>query len=472
MFVIIVGAGRVGWQLARQLVSEEKEVTLIERDPDLVRRAAERLDCQVVAGEGNNVSVLSRAGIGQADFFVATTESDEINMIACGLVAAEYKEIETIARVRNIAYSTSRMVRKRVYGIDHIINPEVEVASAVIRSLKSGVVGTVSQFSESGLSMTSINIDPGSSLDNRMVKNIRQDMSVEFLLPIIIRDGKSLIPAGDTKIQSHDIIYVIANIEGTEQIVAASGLKRRNIRRVAIAGGGRISRYVADYLLSTEDSAQNISGKSRSKTNWHFRRQTPRYHVHFIESDYRIARSLCEDYPAALITNADISDEEVTETGILDDCDLLVSATGNQELNLVSALHAKNHGVSKTISLVRRASYVNMAIEMGLDVALSVTDTMVDSILSILRKGNIRSIHSIAGSDFEVIDLLIDEESRVMGHSISQLKLPRNSLVLIVNRKGEYLLPYGSLILNHGDRLIVICPRKSVKQLEQVIVHL
>jgi trk system potassium uptake protein TrkA len=146
MNVVILGAGRVGWQLARQLVSEGKEVTIIEKNPEEARRAADRLDCRVVVGEGNSVPILRKAGIEQADFFVSATESDEINMIACSLVAAEYTEPVTVARVRNVAYSTSRMVRQRLYGIDHIINPEIEAARAVIRSLEQGAVGTVNPF--------------------------------------------------------------------------------------------------------------------------------------------------------------------------------------------------------------------------------------------------------------------------------------------------------------------------------------
>ena len=171
MNVVILGAGRVGWQLARQLISEGKEVTIIEKNPEEARRAADRLGCRVITGEGNSVPVLRKAGIEQADFFVSVTESDEINMIACSLVAAEYSEPVTVARVRNVAYSASRMVRQRLYGIDHIINPEIEAARAVIRSLERGAVGTVNPFSESGLTMTSITVDSGCSLAGRLLKD-------------------------------------------------------------------------------------------------------------------------------------------------------------------------------------------------------------------------------------------------------------------------------------------------------------
>ncbi len=470
MNVVILGAGLVGWRLARQLISEGKEVTVIERNPEEARRAADRLDCRVITGEGNSVPVLKKAGIEQADFFVSVTESDEINMIACSLVAAEYSDPVTVARVRNVAYSTSRMVRQRLYGIDHVINPEIEAARAVIRSLERGAVGTVNLFADSGLTMTSITIDPGCSLVGRLVMDIRKSLSGDFLLPLIIRDGKSMIPGGETMILAQDMIYIIAGAEGTDAVITAAGLRRRELKRIAIAGGGRIGRYVADYLLGHgDDHDAATSPGALSKLIGRLKKKPTNRSVHFIERDYAVGRELAESYPSALITNADISDEEVSDSGILEGYDLLVCATGNQELNLVSAMHARNHGVSRTIALVRKAAYVSMAREMGVDVTVSVTDTMVDSILRILRKGNVRSVHTIAGSDFEIIDFLLDVDSSLVGKLIRDLKLPKNSLILMVNRGSDYLLPDGNLMLTEKDRLMVITPREAVKKLEEAV---
>ncbi|RKX74386.1 MAG: hypothetical protein DRP60_10345 [Spirochaetes bacterium] len=391
-------------------------------------------------------------------------------MIACSLVAAEYSEPVTVARVRNVAYSTSRMVRQRLYGIDHVINPEIEAARAVIRSLERGAVGTVNLFADSGLTMTSITIDPGCSLVGRLVMDIRKSLTGDFLLPLIIRHGESMIPGGDTMVLAQDMIYIIAAAEGTDAVITAAGLRRRELKRIAIAGGGRIGRYVADYLLGHgENHDADTSPGALSKLIGRLKKKPTNRSVHFIERDYAVGRELAESYPTALITNADISDEEVSDSGILEGYDLLISATGNQELNLVSAMHARNHGVSRTIALVRKAAYVSMAREMGVDVTVSVTDTMVDSILRILRKGNVRSVHTIAGSDFEIIDFLLDNESSLVGKLIRDLKLPKNSLILMVNRGSEYLLPDGNLVLSEQDRLMVITPQEAVKKLEEAV---
>ncbi len=465
---MILGAGLVGWRLARQLVSEGKEVTLIEKDPQSADQAHDRLDCRVLVGEGNSLPMLQQANVKNADFFVSVTESDEINMISCSLVAAEYNEPVTVARVRNLAYSTTRMVRQRLYGIDHIINPEVEAARAVIRSLERGAVGIVNPFRDSGFTMTSVTVESHSSLIDRTIRESRASLKVDFLVPLILRNEQSIVPSGETKILAGDMIHIIADSNGTEAFLNAAELHRQELRRIAIAGGGRISRYVADYLIGDSKESNSKSGLfSRIKSQ--FKHSFKSRSVHFIERDYDISRELAELYPNASVTNADISDEEVSESGLLEGFDLLVCATGNQELNLISALYARNHGIARTIALVRKASYVTMAQEMDIDVTVSVTDTMVDSILSILRRGNIRGVYTIAGSDFEIIDFLLDENSPMISSKVKSLKLPKDSLILVVNRNDDYILPGGDLTILAGDRLVVITPREAVKKLEEAV---
>jgi len=467
--VIILGAGRVGWQLARQLIIEGREVTIIEKNPEEGLRIADRLDCRVVTGEGNSLPILRRAGIEGTDYFVSVTESDEINMIACSLVAAEYPEPVTVARVRNVAYSSTRMIRQRLYGIDHIINPEIEAARAVIRSLERGAVGTVNQISDSGLTLTSITILPGCPFIGRSIKEIRMSLSGDFLVPLITRDSGSSIPVGDSEILVNDMLYVIAKPEDTDELILASGLRKSKLKRIAIVGGGRIGRYVADYLFD-KDNDEATGAWERIIDS--FRKISPTRKVHFIERDYAVGRELADRYPSALITNADISDEEISETGLLEGCDLLVSTTGNQELNLISALYAKKHGVTRTIALVRMTSYVGMARDLGVDVTISVSDTMVNGILGILRKGSIRSIHTIEGSDFEIIDFLLDNGSPLVGKLIKNCRLPENSLILLVKRGLEYLLPDGNLELNEGERVFVITLRGEAKKLEEAVTGL
>lgn len=469
MKIVILGGGLVGAQLARQLISEDKEVTIIEKTPLTARRITDRMDCKVIIGEGNSVPVLKKAGIEQANFFVSVTESDEINMIACSLVAAEYTEPVTVARVRNLGYSTTRMVRQRLYGIDHIINPEIEAARAVIRSLERGAVGTVNPFSESGLSMTSVTVNPNSSIIDCSVKDIRSSISEDFLLPLILRDNQSLIPHGNTRIKSNDMLYIIATPQGTDALLRAADPHHHELKRIAIVGGGRIGCYVADYLLGEQEMPRSSMG------NWHralslFKcRKILKRSVHFIERDYEVGRELAEKYPQAMVSHSDISDEEVSETGLLEGYDLMLSATGNQELNLISALFAKNQGVARSIALVRKAAYVTLAQEMGIDVTVNISDTMVNSILSILRRGNIRNIYTIAGSGFEIVDLLLDNSSPIIGSPIKELKWPKDSLILVINRNNDYIIPRGDLELIVNDRLVVITPQEAVKQLEVAV---
>jgi trk system potassium uptake protein TrkA len=288
----------------------------------------------------------------------------------------------------------------------------------------------------------------------------------EFLVPLIIRDGSSLIPTGETGVEPGDQLYVIADAEGTDTLFGAAGQHRRELRRIAIAGGGRIGRYVADYLLAGDGSM----GGAWSRILGRFQKKKANRQVHFIENDYDKGQVLVEAYPQALVTHADISDEEVMEEGILEGYDLMIAATSNQELNLVASLHARNRGIPRTIALVRKGSYVAMGREMGIDVTVSVTDTMVDSILRILRKGNIRSVHSLAGSDFEVIDFALDENAALAGKAVKDVGLPKDSLILLITRGDRSFLPRGDHVIEAGDRIVLITPREAVKRLEEAVL--
>lgn len=468
MKVVIAGAGRVGWQLARQLIAEDKQVALVESIPDLARQASERLDCQVITGQGNSLSDLKRAGIEQANFFVSVTESDEVNMVSCSLVSAEYPELLTVARVRNLAYSSTRMVQQRLYGIDHIINPEIEAARAVISSLEQGALGTVMPFGKSGLSMASVTVDAHSALIGESVKSLRSSISGDFIVSLVIRESLSLIPSGDTLIQIGDVLYIIADKMGVDDLMSSAALGQKAIRKIAIAGGGRIGRYVAEYLLGDSETDPMLMGPWTRIIN-RFRRKMSMRNILLIEKDYEAGRELAERYPNIMIINADISDEDIGDSGVLEGYDLLISATGNQELNLISALHARNLGIKRSIALVRKSSYIHIARQLGVDVTVSVTDTMVDSILRILRKGNIQGIHSIAGSNFEVIDFILDITSPMVGIMVKNLKMPKDTLILMVNRVDETIIPHGDLQIVSGDRLFLITPREAVKKLEKAV---
>ena len=218
MKVVIAGAGDVGFQIAKQLIDERKDVVVIERDQKTAKHAANYLDCFVIQGEGNNIDVLRNAGVDRADFFISVTDSDEVNMISCGLVASEFNVPSKIARVRNIDYSKTYITSSPFLGIDHIVNPEIEASKVIIRAIEHGAMSDVFLFERTKFQMRSISVTNGSPLTDRSLSDIKRSFSVDFLVAFILRNNSYIIPSGDTVIQDNDTVYIVAEEQNLETL--------------------------------------------------------------------------------------------------------------------------------------------------------------------------------------------------------------------------------------------------------------
>ncbi len=465
MYVVILGAGRVGTQLARQLIAENKDVALIERDPDKARDAANRLDCLVINDEGNNLESLTKAGIQKADIFVSVTASDETNLIACGLVSAEFESVKTIARVRNLDYSRTKMISNSFLGIDHVINPEIEAARIINYAISHGARSDIMLFENTSLQMRNLTIKRDSIFQDRDLKSIRQDMDFAFLVAAVLRDDNFLIPSGETRILEGDQLYILSTEKGFETIFQMEYQESREINRILIVGGGHITSYVADEILQHDGVTSSIPGLSRlSRLIKKGKKQ-----LHIIEKDYDRCKELAERYPQALITHADVTEDHFQEEEFLKDLDLIITATNNQELNIITGIYAKTLGVPKSLALVTRNSYRTMAHNLDVDMTVCLNDTVVNSILKIIRKGNIKNVHALSGGKLEVIEFLINEDSPIKGKKISEIRLPANSLIIFISHEGQDIIPTGDTMISTGDHLVMILERNSISRIESII---
>ena len=461
MKVIILGAGRIGYRLAQQLVAEDKQVTVIEKDLRKARQLSNQVDCHVINDEGNSPSVLREAGIEDADFFVAVTDSDEINMISCGLVAADFPKPVTIARVRNLDYSASRMIENPLFGINHVVNPEIESARLIVRAIEHGAKSNVLLFDQGDLQLCDLTVPEDSPFLGKPVQAVRAETEHNFLIALLSRSESYIIPSGDTIIQSGDQLYLLGSEAELDAVLELNGRRKTAVNRVAIIGGGKIARYVMDDLY--KDAAPDAGFLRKMLTRFVPRRARQ---IQLIEQDYEKCKFLTERYPEARITHADISDEGVLEEGDIEGYDLLLTATGNQELNIITAMYAKRMGIPRTVALVQRKGYTNIAQDMGIDVVVSLNSALVNSILKIIRKGNIRSIHTISDSAFEIIEFSLEKGTTIDGKSVKEIKLPKQSLILLVVREDEQILPHGDLTLQIGDRVLIIARTDEIMKIE------
>jgi len=445
MRAVILGAGVVGVQIATQLISEGKDVVIIEKDPERAKYVAGRLDCIVVNEEGAGISALRHAGLDESSIFISVTNSDEVNMIACGLVASEFNAPVKIARVRNLDYSRAKIMEKSFLGIDYIVNSEVETARQIANTIALGADSDVMLFENTDLQMRNVVVSMASYFANKAVKDIRHGIKEPFLMAGIVRDNEFIIPTGDTVIREHDNIYLLATQKDFTRIFIQAGKRQETIDRIAIVGGGRIGELACQYLIRT--------GRK----------------ITIIETNYDRCKVLSDRFPDALVLNADISDETVFDEEDLGGRDLMVAVTDNQELNMLASLYAKIMGVKRTVALVTNAGYLSIASRLDIDVAISPKNSTVDAIMKYIRRGNIKSLHSLFGGKAEVIEFLANEKSGMVGRRLRDLEFPKQSLILSVVRGEKNILPHGNMAVEPGDLVLMVAAKDSIAEIERFI---
>jgi len=459
---IIVGAGNVGLQLARKLIEEKHDVVLIERNIDKVRKAGGSLDCMVIHGEVNNRDILKQASINEADFFISVTESDELNMIACGMVASEYKVPYKIARVRNFEYTSSSIAQKPFLGIDYVVNPEVEAARAILRSIEHGAISDIINFEGTTFQMRTMVIGEYSRFRDRRIEDIKSEVQYDFIVAVIVRENGYIIPQGDTIIRERDTLYLIGTLAHLQTAFETEGKPRKELRKIVVVGGGRIGSYVTRSLIKNNERESFISRMLESFV------PRQKRNVVIIEQDYDRSKQLAEEFSQALVLYGDVSDEGLLEENGLADYDLLISATGNQELNLVTSMYAKSIGIKRSIALVNKNDFLKMASKLSVDTTISMNNAVVNSILKLVRKGKVHSIHAISGGNLEVIEMSVDNGCQVANRMIKDIKLPYHSLILFISRGDENYLPHGNDMLLGGDNIVLITRKEHVNKLDQM----
>lgn len=466
MKIIIIGAGFTGFQVAKRLVAEKHEVVLIDNNEEIVRHASNRLDCYVLQENGNNLETLESAGIAKADALIALTDSDEINMITCSLVDSIYPNIKKIARVRNYDYyanvsnKQSVSVQNRsMYGIDYMIHPDVEAAKSILSSFKHGAVADVVEFADSEYEMTDIEIEKDSKLDGTKILDIKTETSYNYLIPFVTRNEETFLAKGDTEIHAGDRISLLIQEEDLKEFFKLTGSNTEKIKKIALIGAGRIGTNIAEGILKTTNTDNFFSKDFFKKILKNHRK--PKVELVIIDKDYNLAKEASARFPEATVYNGDITDESFIEGENLSNFDLVIAATRNHELNMITSAYFKTLGCPRTICLVTSSSFASIARNIGIDVAIPIKDTVVDSIMSHLRGNGVTSVHTLSEGGFEIVEYEIPKGSKIAGKMLKNLKLDIMFLILLVKKQEKYTIAKGDTLLEEGDKIVFAVDSKE-----------
>jgi len=445
MRVLVVGAGEVGFHLARRLSEENQDVVLIDGDPDRAEFAGQQLDVMTVAGNGASLSVLQQAGVVGARMLLAVTSRDEVNLVAC-LAAKRLGVAFAIARISSPEYyERGSVLSREQMGIDLMINPERECAWDTFQLLQSAAATDVAQFAGGRVQLIGLQVREGAPAAGRTLTEIAKIQGgSHYVTAAVVRDGVTVIPRGDTRIEAGDRLYVVAPTTEVQGIPPLAGYDRFRLSRVMIAGGSAEGEFLAQVL---EEHGVETT---------------------ILDRDRRRCVELAERLPKALVLHADATDLELLEMEGVSGVDGFVAATGHDETNLLSSLLAKSAGARKVVSLVHKFEYLRLVPRVGVDASVSPRMSAVNAILRYVRKGRVMTVASLAGISAEAIEFRVEEGTRVAGKALKDIHFPSGGVVGTITRGTEIITPRGEDVIQAGDEVIVFALPEAIPEVEEL----
>lgn len=445
--VVILGAGRRGMGMAKQLITDGKDVVILDNSFERVEMAVSKLDCLGVLGNGTDIDKLTEAGVEQAEAFIAVTNSDEINLVSCGLVSSSFPNTKTVAAIRSLIYTGSGGLKEGLLGIDYIVNPNAETARSIFTIIEQGVNGNLLAFSNSKLLLYNFYIEKNSTYVGTTVSEMRSKLNAEFVIASIKRRGQVLVPSGETTIQAEDTLSIIAESQEVTDILKTVGKLQKRPNNMVLVGASKITRALLNRM----------SPAMRSK-------------VTIVDQDPEVCKEFSERFREILVIKADITDEDIMVEEQLGSYDLLIALTDNDELNIITASYAKRIGIMRSMALIKQNNnYSRMASYLGIDVVISTTDTTVESLLRYLRGSNVSSVHSLFNGQLEVYEFIIHADSEVCSKQLKDINMRKKAIVAgITNNEGKSFIPNGYSTLNEGDTVVVAALRQATEFIQKL----
>ena len=447
MKVIIIGAGEVGFHIASHLSRENKDVIVVDRNPEALRRVSDNLDVQVLQGSGSSPVVLKEAGIGSAEIMLAVTNSDEANLVACLAADIISPSTKKLARLRNADYDDyHETFREKAPHIDTVINPDIEVVKTIYRMMKVPGAVDVGEFADGRIMFVGLYLDEHSPLNHIKLIDLPAKLKgVRPLIAAIMRDEELIIPRGRDRLMAGDLVYYITAREQLQETLAVFGKQEPPLKRVLIIGGGRIG-----YRLAAVLESQPIACK-------------------IIERNSEKCDRLAERLNKAVVLHGDGSDQGLLAEENVGGMDAVVTLTNDEETNIIASLLARRMGIRKCITRISKFSYFPLMSTIGIDQVVSPRLSAINSILQHVRRGKVLSAMSIKGEQAEILEAMAMATSAIVSKPLRNVGVPRGALVAAVIRKERIIIPSGDTVIEPDDRIIIVARREAIQQVEKIL---
>lgn len=451
MKVIICGAGQVGWQIARHLAGENNDVTIVDKDEGLVRRATEALDVQGVAGFASYPDVLERAGARDADMIIAATYSDEVNMVICQVAHSIFGVNRKIARLRATSYLDTMytdLFRRDHMPIDVIISPEREVAEAALQRLAAPAAFETESFMEGRAQLLGIHLEEDCPVLNTPLRQLTELFaSLRAIVVGVRRAGRLFAPEADDQLYAGDDIYVFTHSADMTRALDVFGKANTKQERVVVIGGGNVGLAVARALEERGD----------------------RVRVKIIEKSRERAEIAADNLSRTIVLNGDGMDIDLLAEAAIDRADAVLAVTDDDKTNLLVAVRAKQAGCKMAIALVNDPTLAPLMGALDIDAYINPRATTVSSILRHIRHGRVRAVYSLGDSEAEVIEAQVLSTSPLAGRMVREIDFPAGVLVGGVLKGDQMMKPSGDLRLDVGDVIALFAMAKDVPEVERLL---
>ncbi len=454
--ILLLGLGGVGLYLAKRLAHEGHALTVIEPDRDVIRLADGEVDARLIQGDAMSFSCWRDASAHQADYLIAVTNNDAVN-ITSALIADRCGIRRKIARVRALeVWDADAILSPEDLKIDLVIRPEELTAQEIARLLKIRAGNVIIDIADGHMQLMATRIDDRSVLAHTKIKDIsKKNDDFYFRIVAIARGINTIIPSGEQEILPHDHVFVLAHSEDLDRLMQFAGVAKKRRHRVMIVGGGLIGSRIAQLLEDT-------------------------FPVRLIERDERRAEELSHSLKRTELLHGNGSDADTLVKAGLLDMDTIITATGDNETNIMTSVMAKHliqnradrrDNPGKTISLVKREEYLVLAASMGSDIVMNKKVLAGNEILKYIRKGKMLTVAHLHGFDAEVVELVAEEGAPITKKPLYQLESLRDMIIIGgICRGGEWEIAVGSTHVQPGDTVIGICTSRHLRDLQGLIL--